>query len=227
MNEYLLSSAYLGPVQYYARLYAATRVVEDDGEHYLKQTYRNRCVIAGPAGRQALTVPVERPGGGKTPMRDVRISEHGNWRHLHWAALVTAYEGSPFFEYYADDFRPFYERRYGFLVDFNAALQDTVLDLLGLDVRVERSRDYVEPAPGLADCRALISPKTGWEADVAFRPAEYYQVFSARHGFLPNLSVVDLLFNMGPEARLVLRDSVRRDAPQACGKGNIEPEGKE
>lgn len=212
MSSVLLTSAYLAPVQYYTKLYACDRVLEERCDHYVKQTYRNRCVIAGPAGPQALTIPVEHTGAGKTAMRDVRISDHGNWRHLHWAALVTAYDGSPFFEYYADDFRPFYERRHTFLVDFNAALREKVLELLGLSPRIELTEHYADAAEADADLRETIAPKADFGTDACFRPAEYYQVFSARHGFLPNLSIVDLLFNMGPETRLVLRDSCVRPA---------------
>jgi len=207
MRTVLLTSAYLAPVQYYSKLYAFDRVLEERCDHYVKQTYRNRCVIAGPGGPQVLTVPVEHAGGRKMPMRDVRISDHGNWRHLHWAALVTAYEGSPFFEYYADDLRPFYERRYAFLADFNAELQAAVLDLLGLAPRITVTERYADASEADADLREVISPKADRGADAHFRPVAYYQVFSARHGFLPNLSIADLLFNMGPEARLVLRDS--------------------
>ncbi len=205
----LLSTAYLAPVQYFTKLYAAPFVVEERGEHYVKQTYRNRCLIAGPDGPMALTVPVERPAGVERLFtRDVRISDHGNWRHLHWNALVSAYDGSPFFEYYADDFRPYYERRWTFLVDFNEAIRSTICDLLDLrpDVRISNTYTDAEEA-GLTDLRNAISPKVDFRADAHFQPAPYYQVFAARTGFLPNLSMADLLFNMGPEARIILKRS--------------------
>lgn len=207
MSSVLLTPAYLAPVQYYTKLYAYDRIIEERCGHYVKQTYRNRCMIASPAGPQALTIPVEHTGGQKTALRDIRISDHGNWRHLHWTALVTAYDGSPFFEYYEDDFRPFYERRYAYLVDFNAALQEKVLELLDLSPHIEPTTRYADPSEADADLRETITPKAAPEADPLFRPAAYYQVFSHRHGFLPNLSIADLLFNMGPETRLVLRDS--------------------
>lgn len=208
MNAVLLTSAYLAPVQYYTKLYAAPRVVEERGEHYVKQTYRNRCVIAGPDGPLALSLPVEHEGP-RPATRDVRLSDHGNWRHTHWAALCSAYENSPYFPYYADDFRRIYERRFTFLVDFNAALQALVCDLLDLHPDLTVRTDYVDTAAeGLEDLRERIRPKTGFADDAHFRPAPYYQVFAARTGFLPNLSMADLLFNMGPESRLVLRRSI-------------------
>lgn len=207
-----LATAYLAPVQYYAYLYASPEgAVEDVCEHYRKQTYRNRCYIATPQGPQPLTVPVERGDASHTAVRDIRLSEHGEWRRQHWTALVSAYERSPFFEYYADDFRPVYERGYKYLVDFNDALRAVTLSLLGLDRPVLRSERYLLPSElpsGTPDLRELVSPKAGAENDARFRPVPYYQVFSARTGFLPNLSIADLLFNMGPESRLVLRDSL-------------------
>ena len=210
-----LSSAYLGPVEYYAHIYAATDVVLDEAEHYVKQTYRNRCYIATPTGPQALTLPVERDGAGRTPVRELRLSDHGNWRHLHWTALVSAYEKSPYFEYYADDFRPLYERKFSFLADFNETLRRLVLSLLDLERPTVRAARYeADPAfthSEVLDLRRAIAPKSPPEADPAFTPVPYYQVFASRTGFLPNLSIADLLFNLGPESRLVLR----RCLPQA------------
>lgn len=214
MNPVILTSAYLAPVQYFTKLYAAPLILEERYDHYVKQTYRNRCIIAGPNGPQALTIPVERNGAGKTATRDVRISDHGNWRHLHWNALVSSYENSPFFEYYADDFRPFYEQRYEFLVDFNEALRHTVCQLLDLQPDVRPTLEYANAeAAGLLDLREAIHPKADHAADAAFRPHPYYQVFARRTGFLSNLSIADLLFNMGPEARIVLKKSICEPTP--------------
>lgn len=210
----LLSTAYLAPVQYYAHLYAADEVWEDRYEHYVKQTYRNRCYIATPDGPLALTLPVVRNGATRTATRDIRLSDHGNWRHLHWNALVSAYENSPYFEYYADDFRPLYEKRFDFLVDFNEALQQIVLEELALTPHIQQtSAYYSECTPEITDLRQLLHPKASTEADPLFQPQPYYQVFAERTGFLPNLSIADLLFNMGPESRLVLKKSLQEAAP--------------
>ena len=205
----LLTSAYLAPIRYYARLYAAKQVVIETHEHYVKQTYRNRCLIAGPNGVQALTVPIEKPAFGKAAMRDIRISDHGNWRHLHWNALQSSYERSPFFDYYADDLRPFYEQRIEFLLDFNEGLQNAVLNLLDLHPTIEHTQTYCQhPAPEVTDLRDAITPKLSWEQDADFTAVPYYQVFAQKHGFIADLSIIDLLFNMGPEARLILRKSL-------------------
>lgn len=206
----LLSSAYWAPVQYYTKLYAYEDVWIEAYEHYVKQSYRNRCIIASPNGTQTLTVPVVKPENGKCPIKDIRISDHGNWRHLHWNALESAYRNTPFFEYYADDFLPFYTRRWDFLVDFNEAIRQKVCELVGLSPNVSRTQVYgvTGDAVPCNDFRMSISPKVHHVRDTSFSPRPYYQVFREKHGFLPNLSMADLLFNMGPESILVLQDSV-------------------
>ena len=184
-----LPTAYLAPVSYYVALAAADSVVVDQHEHYVKQTWRNRCRIAMPSGPQDLVIPVV-ASTNHTPIRDIRLSDHGNWRHHHWSALHTAYGKSPFFEYYADDFAPFYlERRFDFLLDFNEALRELVCSLIDIETPVTRSDRYL--AADFPPLSETISP--------------YYQVFATRLGFLPDLSVADLLFNMGPEAIFVLQ----------------------
>ena len=203
----LAHSLYLAPVSLYARLYAADTFVVDDVSPFVKQTFRNRAVIATENGAQSLTIPVVHDGT-KVAMRDVRISEHGNWRHQHWNAMVSAYRKSPFFEYYADDFAHFYEERDGFLLDFNLRLHAVVSELLGLERNVRLMSD--EAAGGVVDLRRIAEPKALESVEgIALQP--YYQVFAGRNGFLPALSIVDLLFNMGPEGLLVLRDSVCLD----------------
>ncbi len=188
MDALRLSTAYLAPVSWYAAAARAGRVVVEQHEHYVKQTCRNRCRIAMPDGAVDLVVPVE-AASSHAAIADIRISEHGNWRHHHWSALRTAYGKSPFFEYYADDFEPLYARRQTFLVDFNEALQQIVCRLMDLDVAFVRSESYAPPV-AFEDLPAMQKP--------------YYQVFSPRNGFLPDLSIVDLLFNLGPESLLYL-----------------------
>ena len=208
--QILLSSAYLPPVQYFAHLQSAEQVWIEQYDHYQKQTYRNRCVIAAPDGPLSLTVPIEKPNTQKAFMRDIRISDHGNWRHLHWNAIESAYNHTPFFEYYKDDFRPFYEKKFDFLVDYNEQLCQLVCQLIDIDTSLQRTESYVaEPLNTIIDLRDAIHPKKEVMDNASFSAVPYYQVFQERLGFLPNLSIIDLLFNMGPEAILVLQKSIK------------------
>ena len=206
-----LTSAYLAPVEYYAKLYACERAYIERYDHYVKQTYRNRCVIAATDGPLALTIPTEKGENLKCPMKDVRISDHGNWRHMHWNALVSNYRNSPFFEYYADDFRKFYEKKYPFLWDYNQEICELVCELIDIHPHMEGTMEYrTEFALGEKDYREIIHPKRDWQQeDPTFVAEPYYQVFKEKFGFLPNLSIVDLLFNMGPESLLVLQKCVK------------------
>lgn len=204
MTQALLSSAYFGPVQWYQKLHRYDRCFIERYDNYVKQTYRNRCVIAATGGPQTLTVPIERYEGRKCLMRDIRISDHGSWRHLHWNALVSSYGESPFFDYYADDIRPFFERRWEFLFDFNIEITHTICSLLDIRPTIELTDEYLQTEDVCADdFRDAIRPKHPL-TDATFSPRPYYQVYAQKHGFIPNLSILDLLFNEGPEGIFLL-----------------------
>jgi len=204
MNAVLLSTTYFGPIQWYQKLYRADEAWIEQHEHFVKQTYRSRCIIATTQGTQALSIPIEHPmcnvqcsTFNVQRIKDIRISDHGNWRHLHWNALQSAYGESPFFEYYEDDLRPFFEKRWTFLFDFNEAIREKLCELLDISPVVRFTEKYVSDYA--SDYREAINPKHP-APDPDFQPRRYYQVYEAKHGFLPNLSIVDLLFNMGPES---------------------------
>ncbi len=207
----LLSSAYLPPVSYFSKLYAYEKVCVERFDHYMKQSYRNRCVIASAAGPLSLTIPTEKSEDPKCLMKDVRISDHGNWRHVHWNAFVAAYKQSPFFDYYADEFHEFFEKRYSFLFDFNTELCNWLCEQLDMHPVVTWSDDFIVDTAGMDDFREQIHPKKRLQTeDASFKAVPYYQVFQEKQGSQADLSVADLLFNMGPEGLLVLRDSILR-----------------
>ena len=197
----LLTSCYLAPVAYYSYLYRAHRAVIEVKDHYQKQSYRNRCIIAGANGPLTLSIPIIKPENGKDVLQEVRIADYDNWRHLHWNAILSAYNTTPYFQYYEDDFRPFYEEPYTYLHDFNEGLRRLVCRLIGIDTPISYSSEYLKnPPPEVLDLREAIHPKRAF----AYTAKTYYQVFTQKHGFLPNLSILDLLFNMGNESRLFL-----------------------
>ena len=197
----LLSSFYLAPAEYYSRLHSAESAVIEIHDNYQKQSYRNRCIIAGANGILSLSIPVEKPTSTHCSMKDARIAAHGNWQHLHWNAIVSAYNSTPFFQYYEDDFRPFYERRFDFLYDWNEMLRQLIARLIGIETAVSYTSEYGGSASAnLTDLREHIHPKK----TSTYTTKPYYQVFAERHGFIPNLSIIDLLFHMGNESRLCL-----------------------
>lgn len=206
MHTALLSSLYLAPIQYYSKLFRAKEVVIETEDNYQKQSYRNRCIIVAANGPHALSIPVEKPKGIKCKMKDIRIAEHGNWQHLHWNAIVSAYNSTPFFEYYQDDFSAFYQKKTSFLFDFNEELRSLICNLLEIETPVRYSTQFIEKCNDETDdFRESIHPKKKWhKLDKQFISKPYYQVFEAKHGFIANASIIDLLFNMGNESRLYL-----------------------
>lgn len=201
MQTVLISSFYLAPIEYYSKLFHAEQAVIEIHDNYQKQSYRNRCIIAGANGATALSIPIEKPATEKCLMQDIRISNHGNWRHLHWNAILSAYNSTPFFQYYEDDFRPFFEKKYIFLHDFNEELRRLICRLIGITTPISYSEKFItQITTEFFDYRETIHPKR--PSDFVTKP--YYQVFREKHGFLPNLSIIDLLFNMGNETRLHL-----------------------
>ncbi|MDR0812297.1 MAG: WbqC family protein [Paludibacter sp.] len=197
----LLSTAYLAPISYYAEIYRNANVTLEHCENYVKQSYRNRCRIATANGVMDLTVPV-RKIGEKMPIRDVKISYSTAWQQQHWRAIEAAYRASAFFEYYQDDFAHFYEKHYTFLWDFNFAIQQIVLQLLDIQIKISFT-DVYEDIPSvkdISDFRNTIHPKK----PSVFRTKPYYQVFENKFGFIPDLSIIDLLFNVGNESVLFL-----------------------
>ena len=196
MITVLLQTTYFGPIQWYQKLYRYNSSLIEQYDSYQKQTYRNRCVIATANGLQALTVPVEH---NSQLVKDLRISDHNQWRRVHWNALQSAYSESPFFDYYADDIRPFFEKKYEFLIDFNESIRQTICDLLDIQPKVEYTSGYEKQMEGVDDYREVINAKHP-QADADFQPRRYWQVFEGKHGFQANLSILDLLFNTGNEA---------------------------
>ncbi|MEG1574883.1 MAG: WbqC family protein, partial [Bacteroidales bacterium] len=156
-------------------------------------------------GIMTLSIPVEKPATIKALTRDIQISRHDKWEHLHWTAITSAYNSSPFFEYYSDEFRPFFlhSAKYKYLFDFNQALQETICPLLGINHHIKYSEEYMTASDNCHDLRQAIHPKRPSIEPNTLIP--YYQVFTTRNGFTPDLSIIDLLFNMGPESILLLQ----------------------
>lgn len=204
----LLPTAYAPPLVYMALLYTqeGARVLIEGKEHIVKQSWRNRCDILTAQGVQSLTIPIERPSSWRTPIREVLISSHGDWRHQHAQALCTNYGCSPYFEYYWDDLRPYYERHYRYLWDYNIELLETLCRLMHIEVELTATESFTPYGTYEGeDWRTALHPRRLDRKHYPMKPS-YYQPFGYPEGFVPELSVYDLLMNKGPESLLYLRD---------------------
>ena len=199
----LLSTAYLPPIQYVALLCQKGSAQIEMWEHYIKQSYRNRTTILSANGKLNLIMPLEKSQGCKTLVKDVKIAYTDRWNAEHWNAIVSAYNSSPFFEYYRDDLERFFTEKFKFLIDYNAELLNCILDLLQIKCECSFTTDFVAPNTTEDDFRYSISPKITNE-NVTF--PTYTQVFENKFDFVPNLSILDLLCNIGPESKEYLKN---------------------
>ncbi len=195
----LLSAFYFGSVEHYRLLAAHPRVIIDTGEHYLRQSYRVRTSIVGPNGVQHLAVPIERRSGEKMPMHSVGLSYAETWPQQQLHALRSAYGNAPWTEHYLPDIEAVLRQGHSRLVDLDLATLRLGLRWLGLPTEVEIRESYVEDPAGLLDLRLALHPKRALPVGVEPVPP-YPQVFADRHGFVPRMSIIDLVCNTGPEA---------------------------
>lgn len=198
----LLSANYLPSVSYFHVIAQnPVEILLDQHEHFPKQTYRSRTAIATANGMLNLFVPIEHGRKEHVAMKDAKINYDHDWQRLHWASIQTAYRSSAYFEYYEDEFLPFYEKKFDYLFDFNMEQLELVLRLLKLPREINRTDSYSSEHPEELDFRKCIHPK---RASVYANPKVYYQVFEERTGFQPNVSIIDLLFNQGPQSKMYL-----------------------
>ncbi|WP_158799473.1 WbqC family protein [Pedobacter sp. L105] len=190
---------YLPPVSYFSALQANHfEFVLEKEEHFPKQTYRNRATVHSPNGPLDLFLPVIKGSKYHTRMKDVRISYDFKWQRLHWLSLESCYRNSAYFEFYEDELAPFYHKKFEFLFDYNLELLQWIFKQLKKAPELQFTTEYMDDVPFEKDYRSKLHFK-----DPEFlAPAKpYYQVFEDRNGFLPNMSIVDLLFNQGPQAK--------------------------
>ena len=198
MHKLLLHPAYFGPVSQYAAMIKAEKVVFENEDNYQKQTYRNRMYIYGANGKLSLNVPIRHTGNKSNHQkyRDVRIENDFPWQKQHWRSLETVYRTSPFFEFYEDDFKPLYDENFEFLIDFNYKCFELAQESLQVEINFEKTTEYFLNPEGMVNGRSLVNAKNS--KPIIIEP--YTQVFQEKFGFLNDLSIVDLLFNEGPNA---------------------------
>jgi hypothetical protein len=192
----LVSTAYLPPVEYFSLITRNKEVLIEREENYLKQSYRNRCYILSSHGLQLLSVPVFLGSLHKTPVKDIRIDYSKRWQQVHLGALTAAYNSAPYFQFYFEIIESIISRKNDFLLDLNMELTERILDMLKISIRLSYTMDFKPVAEDKDDFRYRLSPKK----ESQFRVREYMQVFGEKNNFVHGLSIVDLIFNIGPEA---------------------------
>ncbi|MCB2209052.1 MAG: WbqC family protein [Bacteroidetes bacterium] len=194
-SHLILPAAYLPSVSYFALLNNAQNASIEQFETYPKQTYRNRCEIYTEKGKTSMVIPVSKPHGNHTKTADVEIFNQDRWYVKHWRAIESAYRASPYFLYYKDELKSFYDGSHKKLLEFDMDLISHFCKLFDIHTSIGLSSDYIKDT-GI-DYRQELSPK---KPPIIQDFPEYTQVFEIKHGFIPNLSILDLLFNLGPES---------------------------
>ena len=193
MKAILLSTAYLPNIAYLSHVLSYQEIYIEQYEHFIKQTYRNRCELFSSNGKQILSIPLIKQAD-KELIKDKRISYAEDWQKQHWRAITSAYKNSPYFEYFEDDLKPFYETPYEFLLEYNTALLHTILHILRVKKTFQFTSQYESKSThyiDLRDTNTLLNPND----------YRYYQVFANKHGFISNLSCLDSLFHIGLETK--------------------------
>lgn len=195
-QQTILSSHYFPCIAYFTYLVKYPNTMIDIGEHFVKQSYRNRCVIYTSNGPLAISIPVIKKN--KTPMHAVLIDSKDDWKTQHWRAIRSAYNSSPFFEFYCDDLKQILFKDYSCLTDLNNALLHHICHELGIDNKYQTSETYIDANSPDIDLRSSLNPKKVFPESNSF--PRYIQIFETKYGFQRNLSILDLLFHEGPEA---------------------------
>lgn len=202
----LLELHYLPSLQYFSKLAHFQSVVIEQCENYTKGSYRNRCHIAGVNGLLRLSIPLRKGKNEQQSIKEVQIAYDQPWASHHWSSIRSAYGNAPYFDYYAEELQPIYQQKWTFLFDFNWTLLQKINDLIGITSSIQKTESYQKETDDLLlDYRNVIHPKAHLQGnDPYFKPKKYPQVFEEKTGFLPNLSILDLLFCSGPQSLLEL-----------------------
>lgn len=203
MKQVLLSTAYLPNIQYFRAIYQNENIVIEQFESFPKQSFRNRTQILTDSGLMNLSVPVVKVNS-KQLAKDIKIAYKENWQAKHWHAIVSAYNSSPFFEYYKDDFHRFFKDKFEYLLDYNQQIMELIFSILGIKKNISFSTDYLHEKNidnnQIQDLRNAIHPKLFQEQGVNYYDSKTYpQVFDSRMEFVPNLSIIDMIFNIGED----------------------------
>jgi len=207
MKPVLLHPAYFGPISQWAAYTKAEEVIFENEDNYQKQTYRNRMYIYDANGKLTLNIPIKHSAAlglntrGHQKYKDIQIENDFDWQKQHWRAFKASYQTSPFFEFYEDELYPIYHKEFKYLMDLNYQCMEFVADCLQIDFNFEKSSEYILEPKNQINHRGLINAKSS----SGFKNTPYMQVFDSKGGFLPNLCILDLIFNEGNAALTYLQ----------------------
>lgn len=190
----VLHPSYFPNVAQMAAIAQADTVYFETDDNFAKQTYRTRSYVYAANGKLLLNIPVVYTQKNRQKYRDVKVAHNTNWQTIHWKSLLSAYKTSPFFEYYEDELQPLFEMKVDYILDFNLKCFEVISDCIQLEKNIEYTKTYQHEITNATDLRFLINAKSENE----FKNEAYTQVFENKHGFLNNLSILDVLFNEGP-----------------------------
>lgn len=201
----VLYPAYFPNIAFFSVFVQNEAIVWEIQGNYQKQTFRNRTYICTDRGKHILTIPISHVGNnnGKQRNNAVKIDNTYPWQRQHWRTLETAYRTSPFFEFYEDDIKPLYDNTHDNLMDFNLKTIEVICDCLQLEMPNTKTEIFKLNLDTKTDYRHLVSTKN----KIQLVQKDYVQVFGDRHGFIPNLSILDLLFNLGPNTTAYLKET--------------------
>jgi hypothetical protein len=194
--DIIVHPTYFPNISHFVGMARARNLTFEVDDNFQKQTYRNRTYIYGANGKLQLNIPVIHTQNNRQKYRDVKIANHSKWQSLHWKSLQSAYRTSPFFEFYEDDIQPLFRLKPSFILDFNFRCLEVVCDCLQLELKFDKTLEFQKSVHGKTDLRHLVNAKK--KEPFQFEP--YPQVFKEKHGFITNLSILDLLFNEGTNA---------------------------
>lgn len=199
----ILPSAYFPPVSLFSLLVKTPDAKTEAHEHFIKQSYRNRCEIYGANGKMNLIIPLQK-WRNHTGIQDIKISFEENWSVLHWRSIESAYRTSPYFEFYEEDIKPLVFDQSEFLLERNQLITKEIGALIQCDLSQEFTDKFEQQKP---DYRQIIHPKNK-EPLQGVDYKKYIQVFEDKHRFIPNLSILDLVFNLGPDSKSYLQNLI-------------------
>lgn len=201
-----LPSVYFGNIQYFSKFIEFENINIEIFDNFQKQTFRNRCEIYSANGKLNLTVPVIKNHNKKTLTKDILIDFTENWQKNHFKSIESAYRSTPYYQYYIDDFIIIFNYKYKYLLDINNQITETILKVLNIEKSFSYTKEFNEFSEN--DFRQTISPKC--KSTLLANIPNYYQVFEHKHGFIHNLSIIDLIFNEGTDSKQYLLEFSKR-----------------